>query len=317
MRRSRIALLLTVALLPLAGCRRSHAGPVAGPPSPNGPEVARLRGVMETVRPLYLPHEPSAWDLFFPEHGQTFQEYLAVNPNVPRDRRRILYVRQLGDLTPAQRHILEITAEYLEQFYGLATRIAPTLPLDHVPAGARRRNRFLGSEQIQTGYLLDLLKRALPDDAFAEIGLTASDLYPDEKMNFVFGQSTLRDRVGVWSLCWLGEPDQSEAEFRTTLARTLKVASHETGHMFSIPHCTKYNCIMNGALSLGEVDFHPFDACPECMAKICWATRSEPRDRYQRLASFFSRQPGMAAARASLARRRDALALDKPGRPPA
>jgi archaemetzincin len=315
MRRSRIALLLVVALLPVAGCRQSHAGPVAGSPAPNGPEVARLRSVMETVRPLYLPHEPGIWDLVYPEHGQTFQEYLAANPNVPRDRRRILYVRQLGDLTPAQHRILEITAEYLEQFYGLPARIAPALPIAHVPARARRFNRFLETEQIQTGYLMDLLKRALPDDAFAQIGLTASDLYPDEKMNFVFGQSTLRDRVGVWSLHWLGEPDQSEAEFRTTLARTLKVASHETGHMFSIPHCTKYHCIMNGAFSLDEVDFHPFDACPECMAKICWATRSDPRERYRRLASFFSRQPGMGAARASLARRRDALAMVTAGTP--
>jgi archaemetzincin len=308
MRRSRIALLLGVALLPLAGCHRPQAGSVAGPPAPNGPEVARLRNVMETVRPLYLPHEPSVWDLVFPEHGQTFQEYLTVNPNIPRGRRRVLYVRQLGDLTPAQRRILEITAEYLEQFYGLPARIAPPLPVAHVPASARRFNRFLETEQIQTGYLMDVLKRSLPDDAFAQIGLTASDLYPGEKMNFIFGQSTLRDRVGVWSLHWLGDPDQSEAEFRTTLARTLKIASHETGHMFSIPHCTKYECIMNGALSLGEVDSHPFDACPECMAKICWATRSEPHQRYQRLASFFSRQPGLGAARASLARRRDALA---------
>jgi len=315
MRRSRLAWLSLMALLPLAGCRQSSAGPAVCQPSPQGPEVARLRSAMETVRPLYLPHEPSSWDLVFPEHGQTFQEYLAVNPNVPRDRRRVLYVRQLGDLTPAQRRMMEITAEYLEQFYGLPTRIAPTLPIDHVPARARRFNQLLDTEQIQTGYLMDLLKRELPDDALAQIGLTASDLYPDEKMNFVFGQSTLRDRVGVWSLHWLGEPDQSEAEFRTTLARTLKVASHETGHMFSIPHCTKHECIMNGALSLGEVDSHPFDACPECMAKICWATCSAPRDRYQRLASFFSRQPGFGAARASLARRRDAL-LDKPVKPP-
>ncbi len=42
------------------------------------------------------------------------------------------------------------------------------------------------------------------------------------------------------------------------------------------------------------------------MAKVCWATRSDPRDRFARLASFFARQ-GLDGARASLARRRDAL----------
>jgi archaemetzincin len=275
---------------------------------------------METVRPSYQLLGPPAigeWLSFFPEHGQTFQEYLAANPNVPRGRRRILYVRALGDLTPAQFRIVDLTTEYLEQFYGLPARIAPALPIGKVPVRNRRSNRFLGTEQIQTGYLMDRLKRALPDDAFAQIGFTASDLYPDEKMNFVFGQASFHDRVGVWSLHWLGEPDRSEAEFRTTLARTLKIASHETGHMFSIAHCTKYHCVMNGAMSLDEVDTHPFDACPECMAKICWATGSDPRERYQRLASFFSRQPGLGAARASLARRRDALAAVRPGRPPA
>ena len=195
MRRSRIALLLVMAFLLLAGCRRS-AGPQISLPSPNGPEVARLRSVMETVRPLYLPQQPMLWDLVYPEHGQTFQEYLTSNPNIPRDPRRILYVRPLGDLTPAQLRIVELTAEYLEQFYGLPTRIAPALPMAHVPAPAHRFNSYLKTDQIQTGYLMDQLKRALPDDAFAQIGLTASDLYPDEKMNFVFGQAMLRDRSG-------------------------------------------------------------------------------------------------------------------------
>jgi archaemetzincin len=253
------------------------------------------------------PPTPGDWLSFFPEHGQTFQEYLAVNPNVPRGRRRVLYVRPLGDLTPAQLRIVDLTAEYLEQFYGLPARVAPPLPVGSPPPWAHRSTPF--GDRLQTGYLMDRLKQVLPEDAFAEIGLTASDLYPEDTgLSFVFGQASLRDRVGVWSFHWLGEPDESEAEFRTTLARTLKIASHETGHMFSIPHCTKYHCVMNGANSLDEVDRHPFDACPECMAKVCWATGSDPRQRYQRLASFFSRQPGMGAARASLARRRDALA---------
>ncbi|HEY4561758.1 MAG TPA: archaemetzincin, partial [Thermoanaerobaculia bacterium] len=287
MRRSRIALLLAVALLPLAGCRRSHAGSGAGPPSPNGPEVARLRGVMETVRPLYHPLGPAVpgdWRFFSPEEGQTFSQYLASNPNVPDGKRRFLYVRPLGDLTPAQLRIVQLTAEYLERFYELPARIAPALPLGAMPAWAHFR--VVTTERIQTGYLMDRLKRVLPDDAFAEIGLTAADLYPNDRLSLVFGQASLRDRVGVWSLHWLGEPDQSEAEFRTTLARTLKIASHETGHMFSIPHCTKYLCVMNGTGSLNEVDRHPLDACPECMAKICWATGYDPRRRFERIAEF-------------------------------
>ncbi|HEY4596413.1 MAG TPA: hypothetical protein VIJ02_08445, partial [Thermoanaerobaculia bacterium] len=86
-----------------------------------------------------------------------------------------------------------------------------------------------------------------------------------------------------------------------------KIASHETGHMFSIPHCTKYLCVMNGTGSLNEVDRHPLDACPECMAKICWATGYDPRRRFERIADFFARQ-GMGSARSFFLLRRDALA---------
>lgn len=113
-------------------------------------------------------------------------------------------------------------------------------------------------------------------------------------------------RVGVWFLYRLGQPEKSQAELHYALVRTLKTASHEIGHLFSIEHCTKYLCVMNGSNSLDELDRHPLDTCPECMAKICWATGSDPRRRFERLADFFARQ-GMSSARALFARRRDAL----------
>ncbi|MCA1590457.1 MAG: hypothetical protein LC734_08730, partial [Acidobacteria bacterium] len=58
------------------------------------------------------------------------------------------------------------------------------------------------------------------------------------------------------------------------------------GHMFGIRHCTKYECVMSGTNHLGETDRRPLDACPECMAKICWMTKTKPVDRYRKLADF-------------------------------
>lgn len=312
MRKPGVLTLVTLLAFSCAGCQQDSPDR----PSPKGPEVARLRSVMETIRPLYQPMGPvmfGDWLSFYPEKGQTFSQYLASNTNVPDRRRRILYVRPLGELTPAQLQIVELTAEYLERFYGLPARIAPPLAIVRVPASSHRSNKVTGTQQIQTGYLLGLLKDYLPEDAFAEIGLIATDLYPNEKMNFVFGQATLRDRVGVWSLHWLGEPDKSKAEFQECLVRTLKIASHETGHMLSIPHCTSYQCVMNGSNSMYEVDRHPLDTCPECMAKICWATRSDPRKRFEQLAAFFSRQ-GLIAAQLSF--ERPLAALNSPSSPP-
>jgi archaemetzincin len=274
---------------------------------------------MEVIRPFYRPMgepEPMDWLSFYPEPGQTFAEYLASNPNLPKGRRRVIYVRPLGELTAAQLRIVELTADYLERFFHLPAKVQPVLLLANVPAGSRRFNASLGTEQIKSGYLLhSVLAPLLPSDAVASIGLTASDLYPNEKMNFVFGQASLRDRVGVWSLHYLGEPDKDEREFRACLVRALKIASHETGHMFSIRHCTRYECAMNGSNSLLEVDRHPLDTCPECMAKICWATGCDPRERFERLASFFARH-GMDAERWPFERAIQALgtaALRSPG----
>ena len=42
----------------------------------------------------------------------------------------------------------------------------------------------------------------------------------------------------------------------------------------------------SGTNGLHETDRRPLDVCPECMAKICWATNTSPRERYERLARF-------------------------------
>jgi archaemetzincin len=122
----------------------------------------------------------------------------------------------------------------------------------------------------------------LPTDAAALIAFTADDLYPDESMNYVFGQASYDKRVGVWSLFRLKE----RADYGKFLRRTLKIAAHETGHLFSMRHCTKYECLMSGTNHLGETDRRPLDVCPECMAKIAWLSNIEPKARYQNLAEY-------------------------------
>src|SRR5947208_13389022 len=63
----------------------------------------------------------------------------------------------------------------------------------------RRVNSNTHKEQLLTTDLLDLLRGRLPSDGFALLGVTMDDLYPDPKWNYVFGQASLRDRVGVYS----------------------------------------------------------------------------------------------------------------------
>jgi archaemetzincin len=63
--------------------------------------------------------------------------------------------------------------------------------------------------------VLDLLKLRLPSDAFCILAITMEDLYPDASWNFVFGQASPRERVGVYSFArydpaFYGEPKTRE-----------------------------------------------------------------------------------------------------------
>jgi archaemetzincin len=291
-RTAALSALLLFAALAAADCRTATKKGAARPDegraaAPSSPEALRL--AIEKVRPLHKemgPPQPGDWLETFPEPGQTFEEYIRGNPTRPEGTRHVLYVQPLGTFTPAQSRVVALTADFMSRFFGLNVRVRDPAPLDKVPRSARRVSLW-GDRQIQAGYvMLEVLRPSLPADAAALIGFTSSDLFPDETLNFVFGQASLRERVGVWSLYRLGQPDAGEAEFKLTLLRTLKIAAHETGHMFSLQHCKKYECVMNGSNHLGETDRHPLDACPECMAKLSWAAGIDPRVRYARLAEF-------------------------------
>jgi hypothetical protein len=53
--------------------------------------------------------------------------------------------------------------------------------------------------QLLTGEILNLLVRRLPEDAFALLGVTLIGLYPEPSWDFVFGQVSPGDRVGIYS----------------------------------------------------------------------------------------------------------------------
>jgi archaemetzincin len=56
--------------------------------------------------------------------------------------------------------------------------------------------------------------------------------------------------------------------------------------MFSLLHCTLYECNMCGSNHREEADRRPIALCPECLAKVCWATRADPVERFAKLAAF-------------------------------
>lgn len=242
--------------------------------------------------------KPHDWLTEHAEPGQTFRQYLRNQPIKIDSKRRVIYVQPLGDFNATQKKIVDETAEFMGVYFQLPVKVREPLSLDIVPQSARRKSGTFGSEQILTTYVLDeVLKPRLPKNAVAFIAFTTSDLWPGEGWNYVFGQATLSDRVGIWSISRYGNPDCSDKAYQLCLLRTLKTATHETGHMFTMAHCTLYECNMCGSNHLEEADRRPLEVCPHCLAKLCYATDADPTERFEKLLEFYKTH-GLAAEQA-------------------
>lgn len=257
--------------------------------SEDGIDVAELLKQINLLKPLQekLPKpRPGDWLSQHSEPGQTFAQYLRCRPTRPVGERKIIYIQPLGEFTETQDKIVAQTAEFMGAYFNVEVKLSEPLSLDIIPDKARRTHPTWGDKQILSTYVLNMvLKPRLPKDAAAYLAMTASDLWPGQGWNFVYGQASLRERVGVWSIYRNGDPDESEETYMLCLRRTIKTATHETGHMFSIQHCIAARCNMCGSNNRDESDSHPMWLCAQCQAKLCWATKITPVERYKKLAA--------------------------------
>lgn len=246
------------------------------------------------------------WLAIHEEKFISFDEYKKMKPVRPTAGRNIIYIQPIGQFDSDERKLVNITAKYLEAFYGLKVKMLKDISDQAVPKESRRTTCYVEydvvdgklvekpdstKEQLHTQYILhEVLKPVLPSDAVVLLALCDKDLYPQESWNFVFGQASLKNRVGVWSFVRFGDV-HSPKEFPLVMKRTLKVASHETGHMFSLNHCALYKCIMNGSNHLDESDSKPTYFCPECLGKFCWNLGQQPLQQFNRLYTFWKDLP--------------------------
>ena len=232
------------------------------------------------------PPGPHDWLAHHAERGQTFDAYVRSRPTRPTDKRRVICIQPLetfADDAPSLRAL----AAYTEAFFALPVRIQPAADLSRVTVTART-NPHTGRRQLLTTDLLTWLGRDLPDDACCRLGVTMTDLYPDPTWNFVFGQASLRRRVGVYSFArydpaFYGVSADDTQRRAVAFRRSCKVLAHETGHMFGLAHCIHYNCLMNGSNHMDEADARPMHLCPVCLRKLHDAIGFDPAERYARL----------------------------------
>lgn len=238
------------------------------------------------AQPLPKPR-PGDWLAEHEEAGQTFAQYLAARPVRKSDQLRAIYICQIGEFSREQEQILDVACEYLNVVYHVPVKRHSKLAIEDIPASARRVHARWGDKQILTSYVLaEVLEKNRPDDALAYLAFTSSDLYPQDDWNFVFGQANLRQRVGVWSIYRFGDPSVGEVDFQQCLRRALSTASHETGHILTIQHCTAFACNMNGSNNLPESDRQPLHFCPVCLRKVCWNLRVDPAEYLSGLEAF-------------------------------
>ncbi len=238
------------------------------------------------------PPGPNDWLANHYEPRETFKDFVASAPNRPEGARRRLYLQPIGGFQAGKAPPLDLLRECAEAFFMMPVVMLDPLSIE----GAKittRVNPHTKNRQLLTRDVLTLLRKHLPPDAFALQAVTTEDLYPAPSWNFVFGQASLRERVGVLSFArydpaFYGEKAAAEAR-ALGLRRSCKLLVHESGHMFGMGHCVFFRCIMNGSNHLEESDSRGLRLCPVCLHKLQWNIGFETAGRYRRLRDFFKK----------------------------
>lgn len=224
------------------------------------------------------------------EPGQSFDDFVSIMPGRPDSRRNVICLQPLGDFVEGRSPSLERLKAYTAAYFVMDAKILPALPITELTG---RRHPLSQNRQLLTRDILKLLKNGRPADAFCSLAVTMEDLYPDPSWNFVFGQASLRDRVGVFSFArydpvFYGEKRMENFQ-EILFRRSCKVLAHETGHMFSLAHCIYFKCMLNGSNHLQESDARPFSLCPVCLRKLQFSIGFDVVERYKKLLDFYKR----------------------------
>ncbi len=278
--------------------------PTSGGGQPDGFWAARLKNqVYASLDPrdeigfarLTAGNMPG-WHSAVAEPVQTFQAYRRLRPVRPTSARRTIVLQPIGPFDAERTRLLRDLRDFCAAYYQLPVRIAPPLSLEigaaHRPSRAPNPNAVVGRGQYKATDFLGLLAQRLPDDAVLYLGVTMADLW-SEGLNYVFGQGSLVTRTGIYSLCryypefW--KQPRRKGDETVALRRACQVLAHESGHMFGLPHCVFFRCVINGAVSLGDADASPLDFCPVCHQKILWNLGCDGTKRYADLLAFYRR----------------------------
>ncbi|HPO12416.1 MAG TPA: archaemetzincin [Candidatus Hydrogenedentes bacterium] len=230
------------------------------------------------------------WLAVHNEPGQTFDQFVQSNPNRPDSTRTTIYLLPLGEFPKEQSALIDQLKTYASAYFAMKVLVLPMVNLNDFHL-TTRINSTSHTRQILSTDVLDRLKSRLPSNAFCLLAITMEDLYPEPSWNFVFGEASLQERVGVYSFLRY-DPAFYGAErgpdyLNCILRRSAQVFVHETGHMFGLEHCIHFRCVMNGSNHLAESDSQPLHLCPVCLRKLQHSIGFDVLARERELRRFY------------------------------
>jgi len=263
--------------------------------------IGPTKGLSETFRKALDPaddFDPVAvpksgdWLAEHYENGRTFEDFIKAKTSKPDKMHNKIYLQPLGEFPQGQIFLLDKLREYAASYFAMEIEVLPCLTLSDSNL-TTRINPYTQNRQILTTDVLAILKKKIPTDAFCILAITMEDLYPDPSWNFVFGQASLSERVGVYSFTrydteFYGEKRGKDYE-KVLLRRSCKVLVHEMGHMFGLKHCIYFKCVLNGSNHLRESDSRPMHLCPVCLRKLQYSIRFDVISRYVELFCLYKK----------------------------
>lgn len=226
------------------------------------------------------PPEKFDWQYIMREKHQSIYKYISGKITTINKTRNKIYIQPLIYNKKLQDY--ELLLEYITIFFQLEAIFfqleAILLDPINIDTITSKKRIIENINQYSAIEIRKVLQKLLPSDAFCLIALTDVDLY-STGYNFVFGEASYDDRVGVLSYLRFDkifmdklivkdlstikrkintENNKKKEKLIELLGlckrelklngklinRLLKLITHEILHMFSIEYCIKYNCNM-------------------------------------------------------------------------
>lgn len=240
-----------------------------------------------------------SWQTAMAERSQSLNTYVKHLVNVPRGYAicMIMLIKDEMDQT-----IVDKISEYVAMFYQIKIKAIVANFSDY--KFIERQSKDEPHTQYRADSIRDKLRHLVPDRTYCTLIWTDVDIYPHtwlQKFNFVFGEAEYsKYPIGVFSNWRFADKNfvENDELKASTLAkdmlakdtifnRSLKIITHEIGHMFGLNHCIDHNCLMCGINGVMELDVWSMTMCPNCIRKLHLCLDLDLNLRQKKLVKFY------------------------------